>query len=379
MVTKSLIDHISIIRDPRQSWKIDHSLTDILLLVVCAVICGAEGWEDISDFGKDRLDWLKQYGDFENGIPSDDTIARVMGRLNPKQVQRFFALWMASCHEKTDGQVIAIDGKTLRKSYDKGKRKGAIHMVSAFCVENSLVLAQRKTDEKSNEITAIPELLDMLELKGCLITIDAMGCQREIAKKIVQNDGDYLLAVKGNQPRLAHTFDSHFPLHKINEYGEKSSYSTKETSHGREETRLYVVKEIFDDFVDFSSEWPGLKSVGFSVSFRSEKGVIPNIEDMVIRYFISSAVLTPEKFAQAVRRHWHIENKLHWSLDVAFREDDCRIRRESAAENFAAIRHIALNLLNGEKTFKAGKKRKQNKAARSDSYLSEVLAAQGLS
>ncbi len=378
MEPKSLIEHFSIIRDPRQPWKIDHKLTDIVLLVVCAVICGAEGWEEISDFGKDRLAWLKQYGEFKNGVPSDDTIARVMGRLSGKQVQKCFASWMESCHIKTDGDIIAIDGKTLRGSYDKGKQKGAIHMVSAFCVENSVVLAQCKTDEKSNEITAIPELLEMLDLKGCLVTIDAMGCQREIAKKIVQNEGDYLLAVKGNQPRLANAFDRLFPLSKINDF-EGFSFCTKEKSHGRDETRLYVVKEIFDDFVDFSFEWTGMKSVGFCVSFRSDAGVAPNIEDMVIRYYISSAILTPEKFAQAVRRHWCIENTLHWSLDVAFREDACRIRRESASENLAAIRHIAMNALNGEKTFKAGVKRKQKRAARSDAYLTEVLAAQGIS
>tara|TARA_R110001599_G_scaffold253132_3_gene453360 strand:+ start:133 stop:1269 length:1137 start_codon:yes stop_codon:yes gene_type:complete len=369
----SLIEHFSIIRDYRQSGKVDHKLTDIILLVVCGVISGAEGWEDITDFGKDRLDWLKQYGDFDNGIPSDDTIARVMGRLSPRKVQACFSAWMESCHARTEGQIIAIDGKTLRRSYDKSKRKGAIHMVSAFCVENSLVLAQRQTSEKSNEITAIPELLDLLEVKGCLLTIDAMGCQREIAEKIVSKGADYLLAVKGNQPRLAKAFEKYFPISKLNDFDEYS-FSTAEKSHGRDETRIYIVKEIFDDFVDHSFEWKGMKSVGVCIGFRSKTGVPPNAEDVMIRYFISSAKLSPKRFSEAVRWHWHIENKLHWTLDVAFQEDACRVRRESAGENLAAIRHIALNFLKSENTFKAGIKRKQKKAARNDDYLSEVLA-----
>lgn len=369
----SLIEHFSIIRDYRQSGKVDHKITDIILLVVCAVICGAEGWEDISDFGKDRLDWLKRYGDFDNGIPSDDTIARVMGRLSPRKVQECFSAWMASCHEQTDGQIIAIDGKTVRGSYNKSKRKGAIHMVSAFCVENSVVLAQRQTSEKSNEITAIPELLDLLEVKGCLLTIDAMGCQREIAEKIVSKGADYLLAVKGNQPKLAKTFEKHFPISKFNDF-EEYSFTTSEKNHGREETRVYIVKEIFDEFVDQSFEWKGMKTVGVSVNFRSQVGVPPKEEDITVRYFISSANLTPKRFSEAVRRHWHIENQLHWTLDVAFNEDACRVRRESAGENLAAIRHIALNYLKSETSFKAGIKRKQKKAARNDEYLSEVLA-----
>ncbi|WP_133154646.1 ISAs1 family transposase, partial [Vibrio splendidus] len=198
----SLLDHISVIRDPRQAWKIEHTLTDIIFLTIAAVIAGAEGWEDIEDFGEDNLEWLRQYGDFKQGIPVHDTIAGVINLISAKQLQRCFTAWMKDCHETTEGEVIAIDGKTLRGTYNKDKRCGAIHMVSAFSAANQVVLGQVKTADKSNEIKTIPELLEMLSLRGCLVTIDAMGCQKDIAEKIVAQDADYLLAVKGNQKRL---------------------------------------------------------------------------------------------------------------------------------------------------------------------------------
>ena len=376
MENHSLLSHFSILQDCRQTGKIAHKLSDILLLAICAVIAGAEGWEEIEDFGHSRLSWLQEYADFENGIPSHDTIARVMSLVNPKQFQQCFADWMQSCHQLTQGEVIAIDGKTLRRSYDKSRKTGPIHMVSAFSTANGVVLGQVKTDEKSNEITAIPALLKLLSVCGCLVTLDAMGCQKQIAQAILDKEADYLLAVKGNQKRLEDAFEKHFPLHHFANY-QGDHFTTQERAHGREESRFHLVSDVIGDFVELSTDWPGLKTLGVAVSFRSNKDEI--LENATVRYYISSATLTARQFAEAIRNHWFIENRFHWRLDVAMSEDDSRIRREKAAENLAGIRHIAFNLLNSHKTFKAGMKRKQKKAALDADYLSELLMAKGFS
>lgn len=374
----SLLDHLSIVRDPRQQWKIEHKLADILFLTVTAVIGGAEGWEDIEDFGNDHLDWLRQHGDFENGVPVHDTIARVMGMLSAKQLQKSFAAWMQACYDVTDGEVIAIDGKTLRRSYDKGKRKGAIHMVSAFSAANQVVLGQVKTSEKSNEITAIPELLELLSIRGCLVTIDAMGCQRAIAKKILDKGADYLLAVKGNQPSLEAAFNNYFRLDMFQQE-DSNGYSIQEAGHGRKETRLSLVMDDLSILGDQEYEWPALKTLGIVGTIREERGQPAKELDITVRYYISSAQLSPKEMLEATRSHWSIESQLHWRLDVAMREDDCRIRREQAGENMAAVRHIAFNALNSDTSFKAGIKRKQKRASRNTAYLSQVLSGLGLS
>ena len=376
MENHSLLSHFSIIQDYRQTGKIEHKLSDILLLTICAVIAGAEGWEEIEDFGHSRLSWLQEYADFDNGIPSHDTIARVMSLINPKQFQQCFADWMHSCHQLTQGEVIAIDGKTLRRSYDKSRKTGPIHRVSAFSTANGVVLGQVKTDEKSNEITAIPALLKLLSVCGCLVTLDAMGCQKQIAQAILDKEADYLLAVKGNQKRLENAFEKHFPLHHFANY-QGDHFTTQERAHGREESRFHIVSDIIGDFIELSMDWPRLKTLGVAVSFRSDTDEIP--ENATVRYYISSATLTARQFAEAIRNHWFIENQFHWRLDVAMSEDDSRIRREKAAENLAGIRHIAFNLLNSHKTFKAGMKRKQKKAALDADYLSELLMAKGFS
>ena len=333
--------------------------------------------EQLQDFGNARLDWLKQYGDFENGIPSYSTIAKVVSLVDPEQFQHCFIEWMKSCHQATDGEVIAIDGKTARRSYDKSKKKGPIHMVSAFSAANKVVLGQIKTSEKSNEITAIPKLLELLELKGCLVTIDAMGCQREIAEKIVEQEADYLLAVKGNQGKLLEAFENHFSIDQINQW-KGDVFKTEEKSHGRMETRIHIVSDVFDEFVNLSFDWKGLTSLGVVMSARMD-GDEFNADDITIRYYISSSELTPEKLASSVRDHWQVENGLHWKLDCAMNEDDCKIRRDNAAEILVRFRHIAVNFLNDCKTFKAGLKRKQKKAALSADYLSQVLAGSGAS
>ncbi len=259
---------------------------------------------------------------------------------------------MRDCHSSDDKDVIAIDGKTLRHSYDKSRRRGAIHVISAFSTMHSLVLGQIKTDEKSNEITAIPELLNMMDIKGKIITTDAMGCQKDIAEKIQKQGGNYLFAVKGNQGRLNKAFEEKFPLKELNN-PEHDSYAMSEKSHGREEIRLHIVCDVPDELIDFTL--------------------------MTVRYYISSADLTAEKFATAIRNHWHVENKLHWRLDVVMNEDDCKIRRGNAAELFSGIRHIAINILTNDKVFKAGLRRKMRKAAMDRNYLASVLAGSGLS
>ncbi|WP_058910601.1 ISAs1 family transposase [Entomohabitans teleogrylli] len=378
MELEKLMAHISIIPDYRQSWKVEHKLSDILLLTIYAVISGAEGWEDIEDFGETHLDFLKQYGDFENGIPVHDTIARVVSCISPQKFHECFINWMRDCHSSVDGDIIAIDGKTLRHSYDKSRRRGAIHVISAFSTMNSLVLGQIKTSEKSNEITAIPELLNMLDIKGKLITTDAMGCQKDIAEKIRAQQGDYLFSVKGNQGRLNKSFEEKFPLREINN-PKYDSYSTTEKSHDREETRLHIVSDVPDEPIDFTFEWKDLKKLCVAVSFRSEIAERKKEPEMQVRYYMSSADLTAEKFARAMRGHWDVENKLHWRLDVAMNEDDCRIRRGNAAELFSGIRHIAINILTKHKEFKAGLRRKMRKAGMDRNYLASVLAGSGVS
>ncbi|EEX2111934.1 ISAs1 family transposase, partial [Escherichia coli] len=305
--------------------------------------------------------------------------------------------WMRDCHSSDDKDVIAIDGKTLRHSYDKSRRRGAIHVISAFSTMHSLVIGQIKTDEKSNEITAIPELLNMLDIKGKIITTDAMGCQKDIAEKIQKQGGDYLFAVKGNQGRLNKAFEEKFPLKELNN-PEHDSYAISEKSHGREEIRLHIVCDVPDELIDFTFEWKGLKKLCVAVSFRSiiaeqqnsrtaeqqnsrtaEQQNKRKSQKMTVRYYISSADLTAEKFATAIRNHWHVENKLHWRLDVVMNEDDCKIRRGNAAELFSGIRHIAINILTNDKVFKAGLRRKMRKAAMDRNYLASVLAGSGLS
>ncbi|MEX9348330.1 ISAs1 family transposase, partial [Salmonella enterica] len=363
MSLSRLLEHISIIPDYRQQGKIDHKLTDILLLTICAVIGGAEGGgSEIRDFGHAHLDWLKKFGDFENGIPVDDTIARVVSNVNAKKFQDCFIRWMQECHVITDGRVIAIDGKTVRGSYDKKKRKSAIHMVSAFSTANSLVLGQVKTKDHSNEITAIPELLNMLDIKEKLITIDAMGCQKDIAEKICKKEGNYLLAVKGDQGKLHQAFEDNLSVGKLNEKN-LDSYSTEEISHGGHELRIHAVSDVTSEFVDFEFEWKKLTKLCVAISFRSEgKKQDPRTEPTV-RYYISSANLTAREFAEATREHWYIETKLHWRLDIAMKEDQCRIRRGEASEILSEVRHIAINMLILDKSFKAGLKRKMKRAA----------------
>jgi predicted transposase YbfD/YdcC len=302
--------------------------------------------------GKSKLKLLKKYDYFHYGIPVHDTIARIISAIEPSQFQDCFIKWMKEAELSTQGEIIAVDGKTVRRSHDKKGKQSAIHMISAFAAESGVVLGQVKTYDKSNEITSIPDLLSKLEIKGAVVTIDAMGCQKAIAKKIIQKEADYVLAVKGNQGHLSSAIKDFFAIAHEENFKQLSHQFTEEIDkgHGRVEHRRYWISEDLSSINDLTSSWIGLKSVGMVESQR-------HIGDKVTidtRYFISSLKETDELFAKAVRRHWSVENELHWVLDVSFREDDSRIRRENGAENMATARHITLNMLRQEKHVKKG-------------------------
>jgi predicted transposase YbfD/YdcC len=360
-------EFFSDLNDPRQSAKISYPLFDILFLTVCAVIGGCEGWEDIEDFGQAHNRWFQDKGLFPNGLPVHDTIARVMSSLAPEQFQACFLKWMQAVNSRAKGELIAIDGKVLRSSYNRDDRQSTIHMVSAFASANGMVLGQVKTDAKSNEITAIPQLLALLDMTGCLISIDAMGCQTEIAAQIVEMGGDYLLAVKGNQETLHRAVrEAMAPLAR-----EGSYQATIEQSRGRTELREYHVMPAGDMVKQFPT-WKGLNTLGVAIGYRLDS---KGNESLEYRYYISSAALTEELFAKAVRGHWGIENQLHWVLDVTMKEDACPIYRGEAAQILATVRHMALNMLRAEKGKSASIRRKQKIAAMNSDYLEQVILA----
>ena len=349
----------------------EHLLIDIITIAICAIICGADTWVGIETFGNAKLKWLKKFLKLPNGIPSHDTFSRVLAMLDPQEFQECFLNWVQSISKITDNEVVAIDGKTLRHSYDRGGKKGAIHMVSAWATEARLVLGQKKVDDKSNEITAIPELIKVLELAGCIVTIDAMGCQREIVKQIVQKQADYVIAVKLNQKNLYEDIEYLFKKAIIQRFEgfKASTYSTKEFAHGREEIRHYIVINEIADIIDPDKKWSNLQSIGMVESVRTVDGKT----SAEIRYYITSRINDAKSFGNAVRNHWGIENPLHWVLDVSFDEDACRIRKGNAAQNFAVLRHIVMNLMNQEKSIKLGMKNKRLKAAWDEKYLEKVL------
>jgi len=358
------------IGDPRQKWKIHHNLKDIVTITICAVISGANGWEEIENYGRCKEEWLKTFLDLPNGIPSEDTFGRVFSLINPREFEKCFLEWIKSVAKITAGDIIAIDGKTLRRSYSKKSNKAAIHMVSAWSSGNTCVLGQLKTEEKSNEITAIPELLKVLDLHGCIVTIDAMGAQKAIAKQIVDGGGDYLLAIKGNQPSLHEEITGFFKEAMKNDFNgiEHSFYEEKNKAHGRIEHRKYwAVGNI--EWMENKDDWKGLKMIGMAESERTVDGKTSKEQ----RFFIGSIDEDAKTFAGACRKHWGIENSLHWCLDIAFREDECRIRKGFASENLAIVRHVALNLLKKEKTLRNGLNAKRLLSGWDNDYLLKVL------
>jgi len=365
----ALLDHFAILPDPRIARHRWHKLSDILVIAVCAVLCGAESFPAIEDFGHEREEWLSQFLELPEGIPSHDTFNRVFRLLDPVQFQACFVSWMQAVVAATAGEVVAIDGKALRRSFAQGTAKRAIHMVSAWATANGVVLGQRKVDAKSNEITAIPELLDLLALKGCIVTIDAMGCQRAIAQKIVEQGADYVLALKGNQPTLEQVVEGFLvPGPEAEAHRTASAYAEQtEQGHGRVETRCaWISAELNAELTTLA--WPGLRSIGMVEATRTLGGET-TVEQ---RFYLTSLKPDAQQFARAVRNHWGIENKLHWTLDVTFREDQSRLRTGHGPENFAVLRHIALNLLRQEPTPKSLPRKRLTCALNSD-YLLKVL------
>ena len=362
-------DHFHDLSDPRVERTRKHPLLNILFIAVCGVLSGANSFAGIQEFGCDRRQWFARYLDLSNGIPSDDTFARVLARLDPVAFEKCLLSWIQAVQEVTESRLIAIDGKTLRGSYDRRDGKAAIHMVSAWASENKLSLGQVVVSEKSNEITAIPELLELLDVSGAVVTIDAMGCQKEIAELIREGSGDYVLAVKQNQPTLYEQVEEAIDAGLERDTAALDEHQTVETGHGRQETRTYVIFPA-PETVDPEGLWRDLSAVGMAITESTDSQGCCRLE---ARYYILSVLLSAKEFAGAVRGHWSIENNLHWQLDVSFREDESRVRRDHAPANLSVIRRFALGLLKRETSCRRGIETKRLKCAASDEYREKVL------
>lgn len=370
---ETLVAMFKNLRDPRVDRTKDYPLEEILFLVLAAVVSGVNHLTRIELFGKTKLDWLRTVLPYKNGIPSHDTIGRVLGQIDPDELERAFVRWMNETAASVEG-VVAIDGKTARGAIRRGDDRSFVHMVSAFCSANGLVYGQVKVDEKSNEITAIPRLLDLLFVKGALVTIDAMGCQVAIADKIVERGGDFLIAVKANQETLHE--DLGLAFHDVDIRGGDgflSSHETDAPAHGRGEWRKCDVLEA-DGHITHRDKWKHVKSI---VRVETERRLTKTAAaETQSRYYISSLEAPDARRAlEATREHWSIENGLHWQLDVSLREDECRVYAENAAENLVVVRHIALNLLRSVKNLPGGIEARRGQAAWSDAAREKILHA----
>lgn len=377
MATNSIQEHFADLPDPRRAQGRRHRLSDMIVIAVCAVICCADGWADVADFGRAKLKWFETFLDLPHGIPSQDTFERVFARLDPDAFEHCFMSWTEALAGSSRGKLVAIDGKKIRRSFAHAwDHSTATHLVSAFVHANATVLGQLSVDCKENEIVAIPRLLELLDLTGATVTIDALGCQTQIAEQIVENGGDYVLAVKENQPALCDALKRNLDEMILEKFaGVRHGFvETVDGDHGRIETRRVWVTDQLDDWLDEAqrSRWAALRSV---VVVEAVRQVPPKLTASIERrYFISSLAGTDAAcMAACVRGHWSVENKLHWVLDVSFAEDQARQRKDHSAENFSRLRRIALNLLRREKTRKRGIKGKRLNAAWDHDYLLKLL------
>lgn len=375
----SLIEHFQDLEDPRVDRRKDHDLIDVLVIAVCCLLCAGETFNDMEEFGEAKEEWFRTFLKLRNGIPSHDTFNRVFAALDPKLFLESFLRWTESLRQAIPREIVALDGKALRRALNK--KESPKYVVSAWADGNGLVLGQLQVEEKSNEITALPQLLRALELAGCIVTTDAMGCQKKIAREIVEADADYVLALKGNHETIHEEVKSFLDATLAEKRAARppglaapkaaaalQEFETVEKDHGRLETRRYWQSDQLDWLAD-KAKWEGLRSVGLVESIREINGQA-SVER---RYFLSSLELDVKTFARAVRGHWGVENKLHWVLDVCFREDQSRARAGHAAENLATLRRLALNLLKREKTKKRGIRGKQLSAGWDHSYLLRLL------
>jgi predicted transposase YbfD/YdcC len=368
---ESLFERMREIADPRREHQKFHSLYEILVIAICAVLSGAEHWTEMEEYGEAKQEWLATFLELAHGIPSHDTFRRVFILLDPVELKGVFVDWISAAVSLSKGTLVNIDGKNLRGSKAPQQGKKALNVVSAWVSQQSVVLGQIKCEEKSNEITAIPALLKILDLEGCVVTIDAMGCQKDIVKEIAAQEADYVIALKGNQGTLHQEVKQYLDWAQHHNFQDINydTYVTLEKDHGRiEERRCWVTEEIA--WLEQKAEWEKLNSV---IMVEAVREVIGQEKTCERRYFISSLGANAEQSLKAVRGHWAVENELHWCLDIGFREDDCQIKEAQSAENFAAIRHIGLNLLKQERSCRLGIKSKRKKAGWDESYLLKVL------
>lgn len=362
--------HFEALEDPRVARTQYHPLINIVVIGISAVICGAQHFTEMEEFGRKKRDWLARFLDLKHGIPSHDTFNAVFARLKPEQFETCLLSWLTALQDLTDGQILAIDGKTLRGSYDTADSRAAIHMVSVWATANHLSLGSVVVDEKSNEITAIPKLLELIDISGALVTIDAMGCQKEIARKIVEEGGDYVLAVKDNQPKLHEAVHEFFAEQLETDFADTPHryHETHEKGHGRVEHRYYHLAPVPEAF-PVREQWKNLKALGMAINITERDGQ----ETCEVRYYILSKYVAGKRFAEAVRSHWSIENNLHWQLDVTFREDDLRIREGHGPANMSILMRTALSLLKQETTLRRGMRTKRLVAGWDEDYLEKVL------
>ncbi len=373
MSIETLIEHFSGIEDPRCAGKIEHHLIDILIIAVCAVIACAESWDEIALYGRNKLAWLKTFLALPNGIPSHDTFRRVFMLIDPNTFETCFTAWAHSYTAAFDREVVAIDGKTVRRSFDRSRAQKPLHLVSAWASDRGLVLGQRHVEGKSNEITAIPELLESLTLTNCIVTLDAMGCQKAIAGTILAKGADYLLVLKANQRNAFHAVRETCEQHCFSRNARhRPVFDAFDETHGRlVRRRVFVCPEA--TALEALRPWPGLRTVLAVETIRSING--SGKVEAEIRYFLSSCQDEPAVLVQAIRRHWNIENCLHWVLDVTFREDDSCVRDRTAARNLALLRKVARNLVGRDRSVRASVRGKRKMAAWNDDYMFKLLTA----